>query len=255
MTRHSFGPKFPRRVLLVALIATPSAFAGSIGGAASGRAFADGSRHAQPSIGRAICTSSAPGAACVALPVVTTYDDLAEGTLGTSTAYNGVAYHDVNGIGGVFPDGSTFTADDVGDELIVEDSTDFYVDFPDFGSSPNTLTFGSVWIPGPNLTIGPLVRVTMDLDAPARRASVDLGYYENGPWGRIVIHLDALDGDALVASNTLSIADGGGRDNPATATLGVSAKSFTSLKLYATYEDQPSAPRIMIDNLTVTPVK
>jgi hypothetical protein len=252
---HRDIPKLPKRLLVLALIAAPTAFAGGLRGSANAGPSYGTFTPSQPSVGTAICTSTSPGAACVALPVVSTYDDLTEGTLGTSTVYNGVSYHDVNGIGGVFPDGSTFTADDVGDELIIEDSTDFYVDFPDFGSSPNTLTFGSVWIPGPNLSIGPLVRVTMDLDAPAKRASVDLGYYENGPWGRIVIHLDALNGDAVVASNTLTIADGGGRDNPTTTTLVVSAKSFTSLKLYATYEDQPSAPRILIDNLALTAAK
>src|SRR5215467_1460620 len=125
-------------------------------------------------------------------PSLSTYDDLTEGSLDTSTVYNGVSYHDVNGIGGVFPDGSTFTPGDVGDQLIIEDSTDFYAVHPDYGSAPNSLTFGSVYIPGPNLSLGPLVRVTMDLDAPANTASVDIGYYENGPWGGIVIHLDAL---------------------------------------------------------------
>jgi hypothetical protein len=255
---HRATPKLSKRLLLLALTAPAAAFAGGLGGPAASGGPASGSfKPLQPSIGTVICTSNAPGATCIpiALPIVSNYDDLAEGTLGTSTVYNGVSYHDVNGIGGVFPDGSTFTADDVGDELIIEDSTDLFVDFPDYGSSPNTLTFGSVWIPGPNLSIGPLVRVTMDLDTPAKTASVDLAYYENGPWGRIVIHLDALNGDEVVASNTLSIADGGGRDNPTTATLAVTAKSFTSLKLYATYDDQPSAPRILVDNLTLTAAK
>ncbi|HJT98043.1 MAG TPA: kelch repeat-containing protein, partial [Rhodanobacteraceae bacterium] len=184
---------------------------------------------------------------------ISNYDDLVEGFLGESYAYNGVSYHDVNGIGGVFPDGSTFTPEDVGNQLIVEDSTVFYADFPDFGSPPNTLTFGTSFVPGENLTIGALVRVTMDLDTPMSEATVDLGYYENGPWGGIVIHLDALDGDTVVASDELTIANGGDRDNPTTARFTVSASSFTSLKLYSTYEDQPSAPRIMIDDLTLTP--
>jgi hypothetical protein len=186
-------------------------------------------------------------------PSISTYDDLTEGFLGETYAYNGVDYHDVNGIGGVFPDGSTFTPEDVGNQLIVENSTVFYADFPDFGSPPNTLTFGTSFVPGDNLTIGALVRVTMDLDAPASEASVDLAFYENGPWGGIVIHLDALDGDTVVASDELTIADGGDRDNPTTATFTVSAPSFTSLQLYSTYEGQPSAPRIMIDDLALTP--
>jgi hypothetical protein len=186
-------------------------------------------------------------------PSISNYDDLVEGSLDTSYVYNGVSYHDVNGIGGVFPDGSTFTPDDVGDQLIIEDATDFYLDFPDYGSSPNSLTFGTAYIPGPNLTIGPLVRVTMDLDAPASAASVDIAFYENGPWGGIEIHLDALDAGTVVASDVITIANGGGRDNPTTATLDVGGATFDSLKLYATYGDQPSAPRIMMDDLTLTP--
>jgi len=186
-------------------------------------------------------------------PSISNYDDLIEGSLDTSYVYDGVSYHDVNGIGGVFPDGSTFTPDDVGDQLIIEDATDFYVDFPDYGSTPNSLTFGTSYVPGPNLTIGPLVRVTMDLDAPASAASVDIAFYENGPWGGIEIHLDALDAGMVVASDVITIANGGGRDNATTATLAVDGATFDSLKLYATYNDQPSAPRIMMDDLTLMP--
>jgi len=186
-------------------------------------------------------------------PSISNYDDLVEGFLGTSYAYNGVSYHDVNGIGGVFPDGSTFTPADVGDELIIEDATDFYTAHSDYGSAPNSLTFGTAYVPGPNLSIGALVRVTMDLDTPASAASVDIGYYENGPWGGIVIHLDALDAGAVVASDAITIANGGGRDNDTIATLSVGGATFDSLKLYATYGDQPSAPRVMMDDLTLTP--
>jgi hypothetical protein len=188
-----------------------------------------------------------------AQPSISTYDDLTEGFLGTSYAYNGVSYHDVNGIGGVFPDGSTFTPEDVGDQLIIEDATDFYSVHTDWGSSPNSLTFGTAYVPGPNLTIGALVRATMDLDQPASAASVEIGYYENGPWGGIEIHLDALAAGTVVASDVITIADGGGRDNDTVATLSVGGATFDSLKLYATYGDQPSAPRVMMDDLTLTP--
>ncbi|HEV7491342.1 MAG TPA: hypothetical protein VGO25_11080 [Rhodanobacteraceae bacterium] len=189
-----------------------------------------------------------------AQPSISNYDDLIEGLLGTSIDYNGVSYHDVNGIGGVFPDGSTFTANDVGDQLIIEDATDFYGVHPDYGSAPNSLTFGDAYVPGPNLSLGAMVRVSMDLAEPANAATVDIGYYENGPWGGIEIHLDALDAGTVVASDVLTIADGGGRDNDTIAVLSVSAASFDSLKLYATYNDQPSAPRVIMDDLALTPV-
>ena len=39
------------------------------------------------------------------------------------------------------------------------------------------------------------------------------------------------------------------------STVGVSSQGveFDSLKMYATYAGQPSAPRLMIDNLSLTP--
>jgi len=188
-----------------------------------------------------------------AQPSISNYDDLIEGSLGISTIYNGISYHDVNGIGGVFPDGSTFTAEDVGDQLIIEDATDFYGVHPDYGSSPNSLTFGNSYVPGPNLSLGAMVRVSMDLSQPASSATVDIGYYENGPWGGIEIHLDALDAGTVVASDVLTIANGGGRDNDTIATLSVSAATFDGLKLYAMYNGQPSAPRVIMDDLALRP--
>lgn len=187
------------------------------------------------------------------VPVVSNYDDLTEGFLGTSYHYNGVYYHDVNGIGGVFPDGSTFTAADVGDLLIVENATDFFIDFPDYGSSPNTLTFGTTFVPGPNVSIGAFVQATMDLDQLANAVSVDLAYYENGPWGGIEFHLDAYRNGSVVGSDSLTIANGGGRDDATTSSFSISGVEFDSLKMYATYDGQPSAPRLMIDNLALTP--
>ena len=185
---------------------------------------------------------------------ISDYDDLTEGSLGTSYVYRGVSYHDVNGVGGVFPDGSTFTPADVGDQLIIEDATDFYGVHPDYGSSPNSLTFGTSYVVGPNLSLGAMVQVTMDLDTPASAATFDIGYYENGPWGGIEIHLDALDGGIVVASDVLTISNLGGRDNDTIATLSVSATTFDSLRLYATYGDQPSAPRVIMDDLALMPV-
>ncbi|HEY6545935.1 MAG TPA: kelch repeat-containing protein [Dokdonella sp.] len=188
-------------------------------------------------------------------PVLVTYDDLAESFLGTSFTHEGITYRDCNGIGGVFPDGSTFEPADVGDQFIIENATMFWNDFPDFGSTPNTLTFGTSYVVGDNLSIGALVRATMDLDVPARAASIELAYYENGPWGGIELHLDALSGDSVVDSDVLTITGGGDRDNPAVATLAVDGAVFDSLRLYATWQGQPTAPRVMIDNLQLTPLR
>ena len=229
---HGTAPHRFAAALMLALIPACPAFA-SPPGTPGDLVFVDGFDGAQPSISN--------------------YDDLIEGFLGLSIDYNGVSYHDVNGIGGVFPDGSTFTADDVGNQLIIEDATDFYGVHPDYGSSPNSLTFGTAYVPGPNLSLGAMVQVSMDLAQPASSATVDIGYYENGPWGGIEIHLDALDAGTVVASDVLTIADGGGRDNDTIAVLSVSAATFDGLKLYATYNGQPSAPRVIMDDLALMP--
>jgi hypothetical protein len=85
----------------------------------------------------------------------------------------------------------------------------------------------------------------------ASTASLDLGYYENGPWGGIEYHLDALSSGQVVASDSFVISDLGGRDNPAVAVLSVSGATFDQLHLYATFADKYSMPRAIIDDLTI----
>ena len=186
-------------------------------------------------------------------PQLITYDDLDEGFLGQSHHHQGVTWYGVNGIGGVFPDGSTFVPADVGDELVVEHAAMLYADFPSFGSAPNALTFGTAYVDGDSFSIGPLVRATADLDQPARVLALDLAYYENGPWGGITLHLDGYSGGVLVASDELTIAAGGERDNVAVARFSIEADAIDSFTLRATWNDQPTAPRVMIDNLALTP--
>jgi hypothetical protein len=180
-----------------------------------------------------------------------TYEDLTEGFQGTPFSHMGVTYQDINQVSGVFPDGSTFGPQPF-DEAIIEDATFFYNDFPSYGSPDKTLTFGSAFVPGDNLSIGRVSSVTMRLDAPATDASLDIAYLENGPWGGIVIHLDAIDGGVVVASDSITISDLGGRDNAAIDVLSVSAASFNELHLYATFGAEFSLPRVMIDDLTLT---
>ncbi len=197
-------------------------------------------------------------APAVAQTTVSTYDDLAEGFHGDSMHYNGVTYHSVNNMPGVFPDGSTFGTglppDGLGNTLIVEDATYLFDANPSWGSANNVLTFGWAHMPGPNLTVGPLSTVSMDLDSVSDFASLEIGYYENGPWGRIEYHLEAFLDGVSVAHDSFSISDLGGRDNFAFATLAVSGAQFDSLQLYATYEGQFTAPRGLIDNLTINAV-
>lgn len=169
-----------------------------------------------------------------ATTVVIDYEDLTEGMQGDPLTHQGVTYHDLNNVSGVFPDGSTFDPQP-GDEFVIENAGLFYNDFPAYGSPVNSLTFGIAFVPGSNLTIGPLSTVTMDLDGVATAASLDLGFYENGPWGGIEFHLNAIHEGQVVASSSFAISDLGGRDNPAASSLSVSAPAFTQLHFYATF--------------------
>jgi hypothetical protein len=185
---------------------------------------------------------------------VSNYDDLAEGFYGPTFTYNGVTYRDVNGVPGSFPSGETFEADYPGENFIIENSTFLFNDHPDWGTSPNTLTFGNAFVPGDNLSVGGFSRASMDFDAPVSSIAMNMIFYENGPWGGIVFHLDGLRNGSVVASATYTLANGGGRDNLTKTVLNISDDAgFDSANIYATWADGYSAPRLMIDNLTLTP--
>lgn len=184
--------------------------------------------------------------------IVQNYDSLTEGFLGTAFADGGVSYRDANNVSGFYADGIPFNSTDLGNQLIIEDATDFYLAFPTYGSPNNSLTFGSAYVSGPNLSIGALASVFMDINQTATAASLDLAFYENGPWGGIVCHLDALQNGQVVASDTYTLADGGGRDNANFTTMSVGASAFNGLHLYATKNGEYTAPRGMIDDLVIT---
>lgn len=206
----------------------------------------------------ATLVSAFAAASSAGTTTVSTYDDLSEGFYGNSFYYNGVTYNQVNNVHGVFPDGSTFEPgsgiDGLGDEVIVENAALFYNEFTGWGSANNALTFGSSYVVGDNVSLGAISTVTMDLDEVSNFASLEMAYYENGPWGGIVYHLDAFSGGSLVGSDSFSISDLGGRDNIALATLTIDGVEFDSLQLYATFGNEYTGPRILVDNLTITSV-
>lgn len=182
------------------------------------------------------------------------YEGFTEGSLGTSFSSNHLTYRDANQVSGINLDGDPFGPGDLGSQYIIENATDFYNDFPGYGSPINSLTFGNAYVAGPNLSIGVLSSIYIDIDQPASAASLDLAFYENGPWGGVVYHLDALNAGAVVGSTTYTISDLGGRDNPTFTTLSVTAGAFDGLHLYGTIDGHYTNPRGMIDDLNVTPV-
>src|SRR5262245_9649729 len=99
-----------------------------------------------------------------AVTEVIDYEDLAEGMQGDPLTHMGVTYSELNTVSGVFPDGEIF-GPQPDDQFVVEEATLFYNDFPAYGSPVNSLTFGIAFVPGKNLSIGPLATVTMDLSS------------------------------------------------------------------------------------------
>lgn len=187
-------------------------------------------------------------------PLLSTYDDVDESFYGSAFTYNGVRYYHVNGVSGGFPDGSTFTPEDIGDNLIIERGPGFYADYPEWGSSPQALTFGNAYMPGNSISIGALARVTMDLDAMMTSVSFDAAFYENGPWGGILIRLDAYRDGVIVGSDSYVLQGiNPTRDNIATRRFSIEGAEFDQLRLHATWDGEPSAPRVMIDNLVLMP--
>src|SRR5688572_18702304 len=100
--------------------------------------------------------------------------------------------------------GEPFGPNDNGRENIIERAVPFYNDFPDYGSPVNTMTFGSSFVVGDNLSIGALASVWMDMPSLSNAASFDIGFYENGPWGGVQWRLEALRNGAVVGSDTIT---------------------------------------------------
>ncbi len=194
------------------------------------------------------------GSSAAMADVFSNYEDLSEGFKGETFVHDGVTYRDVNNVSGFYPDGMPFGPNDNGRENIIERAVPFYNDFPAYGSPSNSMTFGSSFVVGDNLSIGALASVWMDMPSVSHAASFDIGFYENGPWGNIQWRLEAVRNNAVVATDTITIANGGGRDNPTFDTMSISGVEFDSLHLYGWLNNAYTAPRGMIDDLTVTAV-
>ena len=197
-----------------------------------------------------LLAASAP----LARGAISTYEDLNEGFLGPTFTHNGITYRDVNNVSGFYPDGAPFGPTDNGNENIIERATLFYNDFPTYGSPVNSMTFGSAFVDGDNLSIGALASVWMDVPAHGSAASFDLAFYENGPWGGIQYKLDAVRNGQVVGSASFTISDLGGRDNATFQHMSVSGVEFDSLHLYGWLNGNYTVPRGMIDNLSITAV-
>jgi hypothetical protein len=194
------------------------------------------------------------GSSVAVADVFSDYEDLSEGFKGETFVHNGVTYRDVNNVSGFYPDGVPFGPNDNGRENIIERAVPFYNDFPTYGSPVNTMTFGSSFVVGDNLSIGALASVWMDMPSVSNAVSFDIGFYERGPWGGIQWRLEAVRNGAVVGSDTITIASGGDRDNPTVDSMSISGVEFDQLHLFGWLNNNYTAPRGIIDDLSITAV-
>ncbi len=193
---------------------------------------------------------------CASVPALAApvgFDQYAEGGHGETATFDGITFRDINTVSGVNPDGLPFDPEDVGTHTIVERMDYLCNDFPDVFSPLNGLTFGNTYIPGPNLSIGPLSTATFGSGATLKRAEWDIGFYTSGPWTGIELRTEALLAGAVVATSTYVVpGDPDERDYPDTLHMSIEAAAFDAVRLSAWLGGVPTTLRVMMDNVELT---
>tara|TARA_A100001391_G_scaffold166456_3_gene126575 strand:- start:263 stop:967 length:705 start_codon:yes stop_codon:yes gene_type:complete len=186
----------------------------------------------------------------------TGFESLSEGASGPSFTDGGITFFGLNNDSGLNPDGSLFGPGEYGSDFIIENATLAINDFPDTLSGSNALSWGQswAWIPGENLSINIVSTFSMTTNSIETDGSLDLLYFENGPWGGITIELLAtLDGE-VVNSDSILISDRGGRDGLIGDRLSVSGVAFDTLSVNARFDDGTSTVFAgLVDNVSITP--
>ncbi len=180
------------------------------------------------------------------------FDSFAEGFYGQTFTFDGITFSDTNNLNGVNPDGQAFTPADIGTELIIEDSTYIYNDFPTVISPFNTLTFGRAYVNGPNLSLGALCTVTFTAGVDVSEASFDLIYLDELVWEGILVTLEAFDDGQVVATESFVITShnpGDRRDIVDWRRWTMSGVTFDTLRLSATLNGTPTTFRALLDDV------
>jgi hypothetical protein len=182
------------------------------------------------------------------------FESATEGYQGETFTDGGITFSSLNDVSGVNPDGSNFVPGEYGRQFIVENATLAINDFPGILGGTNALSFGNAFIAGDNLSINILSSFHMSTGQVENSAYLDLLMFENGPWGGIVISLDAMLGGSVVATDSFTISDLGGRDNLVGMALSIDGVDFDSLQLSARFGDGTyTAFAGLVDNVTITP--
>ncbi|MEZ6163342.1 MAG: MYXO-CTERM sorting domain-containing protein [Phycisphaerales bacterium] len=184
----------------------------------------------------------------------TGFENLSEGFAGASFSDGGITFFGMNNDSGLNPDGSTYEPGEYGTDFIIENATLAINDFPGTLSGTNVLSWGTSFIGGDNLSINILSTFSMTTGQLETAASLNLLYFENGPWGGITIEMLAMRDGMLVNSDSILISDLGGRDNLIGDQLSVSGIAFDTLTINARFDDGTSTVFAgLIDNVTITP--
>ncbi len=186
----------------------------------------------------------------------TGFESLSEGVSGPSFTDGGITFFGLNNDSGINPDGSLFGPGEYGTDFLVENATLAINDFPDTLGGSNALSWGQpwAWIPGENLSINIVSTFSMTTNSIETDGSLDLLYFENGPWGGITIELLATLGGEVVNSDSIVISDLGGRDGLFGDQLSVSGVAFDTLTVNARFDDGTSTAFAgLVDNVSITP--
>lgn len=188
------------------------------------------------------------------LASVADFESAQEGYVGETFTDGGITFSSLNDVAGINPDGSNFVAGEYGRQFIVENATLAINDFPGVLSGTNALSFGGSFIAGDNLSINILSSFHMSTGQVESFASMDLLFFENGPWSGITLSLDATLDGTLVASDSYMLSDLGGRDNLVGRSLSIDGVAFDSLQVSARYSDGTyTAFAGLVDNVVIIP--
>jgi hypothetical protein len=129
-------------------------------------------------------------------------------------------------------------------------------DYPGYISLPNALTTGlfGVHVPGPNLTFGPIISISMTTDRIESSAELDVVYLDELVWAGIEVTLEATLAGDIVHEQTFIVethAPGSRTDIVAKKTLTVDGIEFDTLRLYAHFGETYTTLRGLLDNVRI----
>ncbi len=188
------------------------------------------------------------------------FDDLAEGFYDQELTVGGIRFYDINNVDyrtpgeNGWPEPGEFVPypPEVLDEIVIENATVLEDVYPDSISVPNMLTWGIALVPGPNLSLGRLVTMTMETGKIETSVSFDVIFYDEPVWENIEVTLDALRGEQVVATQSFEVHlhdPEHPRGSIDFRRMSISGVEFDRVRVYAHYQETYTTLRGVIDNV------